>query len=52
MIRFVLMWRLMSHISLLSRTAMHCKGDDVLRDEYFTDRGWIVLRFSERTITF
>ena len=29
---------------------MHCKGDDVLRDEYFTDRGWVVLRFSERQL--
>lgn len=34
------------------RTAMHCKGDDVLRDEYFTDRGWVVLRFSERQLHF
>ncbi|MCH1479422.1 MAG: hypothetical protein L7U23_04930, partial [Crocinitomicaceae bacterium] len=33
-----------------ARTAMHCIGDDVLRDEYFTDRGWIVLRFSERQL--
>ena len=33
-----------------ARTVMHCKGDDVLRDEYFTDRGWVVLRFSERQI--
>ena len=33
-----------------ARTAMHCIGDDVLRDEYFTDRGWTVLRFSERQL--
>ncbi len=33
-----------------ARTVMHCKGDDVLRDEYFTDRGWVVLRFSERQL--
>jgi hypothetical protein len=33
-----------------SRTVTHCEGDDVLRDQYFTDRGWIVLRFSERQV--
>lgn len=30
-----------------SRQPTHCKGDDVNRDTYFVDRGWIVIRFSE-----
>lgn len=33
-----------------SRQATHCKGEDTLRDDYFIDRGWIVLRFSERQV--
>jgi hypothetical protein len=31
----------------LTRQPTHCKGDDTMRDIYFVDRGWIVLRFSE-----
>lgn len=31
----------------ISRKPTHCEGDDIWRDLYFTDRGWIVLRFSE-----
>jgi len=31
----------------LSRRPMHCKGDDVLRNAFFSDRGWIVIRFAE-----
>jgi very-short-patch-repair endonuclease len=31
----------------ISRQATHCKGEDFVRDSYFIDRGWIVLRFSE-----
>jgi len=34
----------------LTRQPTHCKGDDVLRDTYFIDRGWIVIRFSEYQI--
>jgi hypothetical protein len=34
----------------ISRRATHCKGDDVHRDAYFKDRGWVVLRFSERQV--
>ena len=30
-----------------SREAKHCIGEDTLRDAYFLDRGWAVLRFSE-----
>jgi len=30
-----------------TRKPTHCKGDDTQRDIYFSDRGWIVLRFSE-----
>lgn len=30
-----------------SRQATHCIGEDDLRDLYFNDRGWIVIRFSE-----
>jgi len=33
--------------SLFSREARHCVGEDSLRDAYFLDRGWAVLRFSE-----
>lgn len=31
----------------LTRQPIHCKGEDVNRDTYFVDRGWIVIRFSE-----
>jgi hypothetical protein len=31
----------------ITRKPTHCKGDDINRNFYFTDRGWIVLRFSE-----
>ncbi|RUT78513.1 hypothetical protein [Ancylomarina longa] len=31
----------------LTRQPTHCKGDDLMRDTYFIDRGWIVIRFSE-----
>ena len=31
----------------ITRQSTHCKGDDVMRDIYFVDRGWIVIRFSE-----
>ncbi|WP_181308765.1 PD-(D/E)XK nuclease family protein [Rufibacter sp. XAAS-G3-1] len=31
----------------LTRQPTHCKGDDLMRDIYFVDRGWIVIRFSE-----
>lgn len=34
----------------LTRQPIHCKGEDVYRDIYFVDRGWIVLRFSEYQI--
>ncbi len=31
----------------ITRQPTHCKGDNLQRDIYFTDRGWIVIRFSE-----
>lgn len=31
----------------MTRQPTHCKGDDMMRDAYFADRGWIVIRFSE-----
>ena len=31
----------------ITRQPIHCKGDDTMRDIYFVDRGWIVIRFSE-----
>lgn len=31
----------------ITRQPIHCIGDDINRDLYFTDRGWIVIRFSE-----
>ncbi|MCG8806479.1 hypothetical protein G1K75_12540 [Tenacibaculum finnmarkense] len=31
----------------ITRQSIHCKGEDVNRDNYFRDRGWIVIRFSE-----
>lgn len=31
----------------ITRQPTHCKGDDVNRDIYFIDRGWVVIRFSE-----
>lgn len=34
----------------ISRIPTHCKGDDLFRDQYFVDRGWIVVRFTEHQI--
>tara|TARA_A100000171_G_C2140531_1_gene155412 strand:- start:14256 stop:16169 length:1914 start_codon:yes stop_codon:yes gene_type:complete len=31
----------------ITRQPTHCVGDDINRDNYFKDRGWIVIRFSE-----
>lgn len=31
----------------ITRQPTHCMGEDVMRDMYFIDRGWIVIRFSE-----
>ena len=31
----------------ISRQPTHCIGEDIFRDNYFKDRGWIVIRFSE-----
>lgn len=31
----------------ITRQPTHCKGDDINRDIYFVDRGWVVIRFSE-----
>lgn len=31
----------------ITRQPIHCKGEDLNRDIYFVDRGWIVIRFSE-----
>ncbi|MCF8372025.1 MAG: hypothetical protein K9H64_10410 [Bacteroidales bacterium] len=31
----------------ITRQPTHCKGDNTMRDIYFIDRGWIVIRFSE-----
>ena len=31
----------------ITRQPTHCIGEDVNRDTYFVDRGWIVIRFSE-----
>ncbi len=31
----------------ITRQPTHCKGDDINRDIYFIDRGWVVIRFSE-----
>lgn len=31
----------------ITRQPTHCLGDDINRDNYFKDRGWIVIRFSE-----
>lgn len=31
----------------ITRQTTHCIGDDINRDNYFKDRGWIVIRFSE-----
>lgn len=33
-----------------SRIPTHCKGDDLFRDQYFVDRGWIVVRFTEHQV--
>ena len=34
----------------IKRNPMHCIDADNLRDHFFTDRGWIVIRFTERQI--
>ena len=34
----------------ISRHPTHCIGDDLHRDNYFINRGWIVIRFSELQI--
>lgn len=34
----------------ITRNPTHCKGDDTLRDLFFTDRGWVVIRFSEHQV--
>ena len=34
----------------ITRQPTHCAGEDVNRDNYFRDRGWIVIRFSEYQI--
>lgn len=34
----------------ITRQPTHCIGDDINRDNYFKDRGWIVVRFSEYQI--
>jgi hypothetical protein len=31
----------------ISRQPTHCKGEDISRDNYFIDRGWVVIRFTE-----
>ncbi len=31
----------------ITRQPTHCKGEDIMRDTYFADRGWLVIRFSE-----
>lgn len=31
----------------ISRQPTHCIGEDIFRDNYFKDRGWIVIRLSE-----
>tara|TARA_R110001583_G_scaffold129547_1_gene281333 strand:- start:4403 stop:6271 length:1869 start_codon:yes stop_codon:yes gene_type:complete len=34
----------------ITRQTTHCIGDDINRDNYFKERGWIVIRFSEYQI--
>ena len=36
----------------ITRQPTHCKGEDVNRDIYFVDRGWIVMRFAEYQVHF
>lgn len=31
----------------ITRQPTHCENEDIIRDLYFTDRGWLVIRFSE-----
>lgn len=31
----------------ITRQPTHCIGEDLMRDTYFVDRGWLVIRFSE-----
>lgn len=34
----------------IKRNPLHCIDSDNLRDHFFTDRGWVVIRFTERQI--
>jgi hypothetical protein len=34
----------------IGRFATHYKGQDTYRNQYFNDRGWIVIRFSEKQV--
>lgn len=34
----------------IGRFPTHCKGQDDYRNQFFNDRGWIVIRFSEKQI--
>lgn len=34
----------------IGRFPTHCKGQDNYRNQYFNDRGWIVIRFSEKQV--
>lgn len=34
----------------ITRQPTHCQGDDTMRDIYFVDRGWVVIRFSEHQV--
>jgi very-short-patch-repair endonuclease len=36
----------------ITRQPTHCKWEDVNRDNYFKERGWVVIRFSEHQIHF
>lgn len=34
----------------LSRQPIHCIGEDINRDNYFLDRGWVLIRFTEHQV--
>lgn len=34
----------------IKRNPMHCAGEDDMRDVFFNDRGWIVIRFTEKQV--
>lgn len=34
----------------ITRQPTHCAGEDTLRDIYFVDRGWLVVRFTEHQV--